>query len=74
MPSLPATAISITTEYADSTSSQGVLFVPPSSNASSNATRKYKGSGREAFCVPMTGAMLMEQEQMVVAWDRNPDL
>lgn len=28
----------------------------------------------QAFCVPMTGAMLMEQEQMVVAWDRNPDL
>lgn len=28
----------------------------------------------QAFCVPMTGAMLMEQEQMVVAWGRNPDL
>ncbi|KAL5882513.1 hypothetical protein ACKVWC_001518 [Pyricularia oryzae] len=28
----------------------------------------------QAFGVPMTGAMLMEQEQMVVAWGRNPDL
>lgn len=28
----------------------------------------------QAFCVPMTGAMLMEQEQMVVAWGRNPHL